>query len=84
MLGRLDLNVGRKRKIYDPKTTGVEPGKWYALDNPEATECCSCSLVHHTEYALYKGRLIFRTRIDQRLTNRRRKAYGIVVTRKNA
>ena len=66
-----------KRKIYNPKTTQIEPGKWYRLDNPEATECCDCALVHHTEYALYQGRLIFRTTGDRRLTNRRRKEAGI-------
>jgi hypothetical protein len=70
------------RKPYNPPTTEVEEGKWYALDNPEATICCECELVHHTEYQLFQGRLMFRTKVDRALTDRRRKQHGVTISRK--
>lgn len=68
-------------KVYKPPTVQIEPGKWYRLDNPEATECCDCGLIHHTDYRLYKGRLLFRTRTDVRATRARRKERGIKIVR---
>ena len=59
----------------------TEPDKWYRLDSPEITECCDCGLVHHTEYMLHKGRLFWRSKVDQKATDAARREHGIVVTR---
>ncbi len=60
----------------------MEPGKWYRLDSPETTECCSCSLIHVTEYKIWKGRLLWRSKVDKRATAAKRKENGITITRK--
>lgn len=59
----------------------TEPGKWYRLDSPELTECCSCSLVHSTEYKFEKGRMFWRAKVDPRATREKRKENGITISK---
>lgn len=84
---RRDAGAAVKRaplpKVDSTGVHQIEPGKWYALDSPETTECCDCGLVHSTEYQIYKGRLMFRTRVNRRATNAARKRVGITVQRKS-
>lgn len=61
----------------------MEPNKWYRLSSPEAEECCDCGLVHVTEYQLYKGMLMFKSRTDKRATAAARKRHGIKITKAN-
>ena len=63
-------------------STQIEPGKWYRLDSPETSECCDCGMTHVTEYKFEHGRMFFKTRVDRRTTNQKRKEYGITITRK--
>lgn len=67
-------------------TTGsmqIKAKTWYRLGSPEAEECCDCGLVHVTEYTLYNGMLMFRTRRDERATTAARKRHGIKISKKN-
>ena len=65
----------------DPASIQMEPGKWYRLDSPEITECCDCSLVHHTEYMFEGGRMFWRSVVDKKATAAARKRNGIKVVR---
>lgn len=71
-----------KRSKVHPIPIPTEPGKWYTLRTPELTECCSCGLVHHTEYMLDgNGRLLWRAHEDKRATKAARKREGIRIER---
>ena len=65
------------------KDTHVIEGNWYRLDSPQREICCDCNLTHVTEYQLYQGKLMMRTKVDRRDTNRRRKEDGIKVVKSN-
>ena len=71
-------------KQYNPPSIQMEPGKWYRLDSPETTECCDCSLIHHTDYNLEGGRLFWRSTSDAAATAIKRKENGIRIVRKKA
>lgn len=58
-------------------------GVWYALRNPDLSECCDCGLVHHTEFKIDGINIFWRSKIDRRKTRLARKLHGITVT-KNA
>ena len=60
----------------------IEPGKWYAFQDYDRTECCDCGLIHLEEFKVEKGRLYFRTTRDDRATREVRKRSGITITRK--
>lgn len=57
-------------------------GVWYAIRNPDMTECCSCGLVHNTEFKLDGMRIFWRSKVDKRATNKARKLHGITVIKK--
>ena len=59
----------------------MEPGKWYRLDSPEMTECCDCSLIHVTEYKFENGRMLWRSKVDRKATNIKRRENGIKLTK---
>jgi hypothetical protein len=59
----------------------MEPGKWYRLDSPEMTECCDCSLIHVTEYKFENGRMLWRSKVDRKATNVKRRENGIKLTK---
>ena len=43
---------------------------WYAIQHDiEVTECCTCGLVHETEYKLERGRIWWRSRINSQATS---------------
>jgi hypothetical protein len=69
------------RKKYNPPSIQMEPGKWYRLDSPETTECCDCSLIHHTEYMFEGGRLFWRSTVDRAATKIKRQENGITIVR---
>lgn len=59
-------------------------GQWYraGLRSPEVTECCSCGLVHITEYKVIDGKLFWRAGVDQEATDAAREREGISLRRK--
>lgn len=63
------------------RTVQIFDGAWYELANFDRDICCSCSLVHKTEYKFEDGKIWFRTKVDQRETAKLRKAENIKVTR---
>lgn len=65
----------------DPKPIQMKEDTWYRLDSPEISECCDCGLVHHTEYKIEKGRLLWRAVTDVRATIAARKRLGIKITK---
>ena len=60
----------------------INDGSWYAMAGFSRDICCDCGLAHDTEYKLENGRLMFRTRVNQKATAAQRKAHGITITRK--
>jgi hypothetical protein len=52
----------------------MKAGTWYALQHDiEVTECCSCGLVHETEYKLERGRIWWRSRVNSQATTAARR-----------
>lgn len=58
-------------------------GAWYALRNPDLTECCDCGLVHNTEYKIDGMRIFWKAKVDKRATTAARKRHGIKITKAN-
>jgi hypothetical protein len=69
----------KKPPIDSRGSIQMEEGKWYRLDSPEVTECCSCGLVHVTEYMFENGRMFWRATTDMKATRASRKRNGITV-----
>lgn len=55
---------------------------WYKLDTPTVEECCDCGLIHHIEYKMFNGRILWRATLDRRATNAARKRDGITVKKR--
>lgn len=70
------------KKPYNPPSIQMEEDVWYPQDSPETTECCDCSMIHHTEYKFENGRLYWRSSVDEEATKIKRKENGIKVIRK--
>lgn len=70
-----------KLKVDTSGSIQIKAKTWYRLESPGAEECCDCGLVHVTEYQLYNGMLMFRTRRDERATLAARKRHGIRIAK---
>jgi hypothetical protein len=56
--------------------TQIIDGKWYEGSWTEQRDmCCSCGLIHVTEFKVEKGKLFFRTKQIQSATKEARKKY---------
>lgn len=63
------------------RTVQITDGAWYTISGFDRDICCGCGLVHDTEFKLENGRIMFRTKVNQRETAKHRKEHGIKVVR---
>ena len=64
------------------RTVQIIDGAWYTISGFDRDICCDCGLTHDTEFKLENGRIMFRTKVNQRETIKHREEYGIKVMRK--
>jgi hypothetical protein len=63
------------------RTVQVVDGSWYAMSGFDRDICCDCGLTHDTQFKLEDGRIMFRTKVNQRETAKHRKEHNIKVIR---
>jgi hypothetical protein len=65
------------------RTVQVTDGSWYTISGFDRDICCGCGMTHDTEFKLENGRIMFRTRVNQKETRKHRAEHGITVRRRN-
>ena len=63
------------------RTVTITDGSWYVLGDYTRDICCHCSLVHDMDYKVENGKIMVKTVVNTRETNKLRKQSGIVITR---
>ena len=56
------------------RTVQINDGSWYLLSDYTRDVCCDCSLVHDVDYKIENGKILVKTTVNRRETNRLRKA----------
>jgi len=56
------------------RTVQINDGSWYLLSDYTRDVCCDCSLVHDVDYKIENGKILVKTTVNRRETNKLRKA----------